>query len=237
MDDKVEGVIFKTYIGQIRYNHNWITVTTHGNIDILTCCDVFESYLFWGDLVAIQFFGEGDHDQIPGIKDMVWGFRQSEEFGWIGIDYSAYNVRVCSSTEALNIARNIAEKFGVKVSFEAIDISNLVPGTIKFGISTPPPEEDRIDTVIMNPPFGAQKQHADRIFLTKALEIGTVTYSLHLRQTRDFIQEFTKQLNAEISHEENYLFPIKHTFAFHSLPQKSVDVTLFRILKATSGNR
>jgi len=40
--------------------------------------------------------------------------------------------------------------------------------------------QERADTVIMNPPFGAQRRHADRPFLEKALELASVSYSLHL---------------------------------------------------------
>jgi len=39
----------------------------------------------------------------------------------------------------------------------------------------------RFDTVLQNPPFGVQKARADRPFLEKALEVGTVVYSLHKR--------------------------------------------------------
>jgi putative methylase len=39
----------------------------------------------------------------------------------------------------------------------------------------------RFDTVLENPPFGVQRASADRRFLEKALEVGTVVYSLHKR--------------------------------------------------------
>jgi putative methylase len=39
----------------------------------------------------------------------------------------------------------------------------------------------RFDTVLQNPPFGVQRARADRRFLEKALEVGTVVYSLHKR--------------------------------------------------------
>jgi putative methylase len=35
------------------------------------------------------------------------------------------------------------------------------------------------DTVVQNPPFGVQKRNADRVFLSKALEVGRVIYSIH----------------------------------------------------------
>ena len=41
------------------------------------------------------------------------------------------------------------------------------------------------DTVLQNPPFGVQKRGADRKFVTKALELGSVAYSLHKRPGED----------------------------------------------------
>ncbi len=37
----------------------------------------------------------------------------------------------------------------------------------------------KFDTVVQNPPFGVQKRAADRRFLQKALELGSLVFSLH----------------------------------------------------------
>jgi len=37
----------------------------------------------------------------------------------------------------------------------------------------------RFDTVLQNPPFGVQTREADRAFLVKALDVGSMVYSFH----------------------------------------------------------
>lgn len=89
------------------------------------------------------------------------------------------------------------------------------------------------DTVLMNPPFGAQKSNvrADRKFIKKAFEISQVFYSLHLTDTMDFIKKVVNSLNGEITQTKNYNFPIKHTFSFHKKGVKNYDVTMIRVKK------
>jgi len=64
------------------------------------------------------------------------------------------------------------------------------------------------DTVIMNPPFGAQKSNtkADRKFLKKAFEISSVVYSLHLKKTIFFLEKMIKSLQGEITYQKEYSF-------------------------------
>lgn len=87
------------------------------------------------------------------------------------------------------------------------------------------------NTVIMNPPFGAQKSNnkADRKFLKKALEISSVVYSLHLKKTIFFLEKMIKSLQAEITYKKEYSFPIKWMFEFHTKEVVKYDVTLLRI--------
>jgi putative methylase len=87
------------------------------------------------------------------------------------------------------------------------------------------------DTVIMNPPFGAQKSNnkADRKFLEKAFEISSVIYSLHLKKTIFFLEKMIKALDGEITYQKEYSFPIKWMFEFHTKEVVKYDVTLLRI--------
>ena len=50
------------------------------------------------------------------------------------------------------------------------------------------------DTVLQNPPFGVQKRGADRKFIVKALQLGSVVYSLHKRPDHD--SELVKKLKS-----------------------------------------
>jgi len=86
------------------------------------------------------------------------------------------------------------------------------------------------DTVVQNPPFGSQNPGADRPFLSAAIRISDVAYSLHMAETTDFVLKFCKGQGAEVQHIKNYKFKIPFMFEFHRKPAEFVDVSLLRIL-------
>jgi putative methylase len=86
------------------------------------------------------------------------------------------------------------------------------------------------DTIVQNPPFGSQNPGADRPFLSTAIRISDVAYSLHMAETTDFVLKFCSSLGAEVQHIKNYKFKIPFMFEFHKKPAEFVDVSLLRIL-------
>lgn len=91
---------------------------------------------------------------------------------------------------------------------------------------------EKADTVLMNPPFGAQKanrKEADRKFLKKALDISPVVYSFHLKKTEEFLELLVKALNASITHRFYYTFPLPRTYHFHQEEVRDVDVVVLRL--------
>ena len=88
------------------------------------------------------------------------------------------------------------------------------------------------DTVLMNPPFGAQKSNkkADRKFIEKCFEIASVIYSLHLSKTVSFIEKMVNSLEGEINFSKKYNYPIKSTYDFHEKKVLNFEVSLLRIL-------
>lgn len=117
---------------------------------------------------------------------------------------------------ALEQAAVNASKAGVEVEFRQADIGDV---------------QEMADTVIMNPPFGAQRKGADRPFLTAAMRCAPTIYSLHLSQTEDFVQRFVGRSGFTANPLKRYKFGIPYMFEFHSKAKKEVDVTLFCILK------
>ena len=119
--------------------------------------------------------------------------------------------------QAIKIAKNYAEKNKEDIDFITKDVKDV---------------DTECDTVIMNPPFGAQKSNrwADRGFIEKGFEISKVIYSLHLTKTIPFIEKLVSSLNGVIDFKKNYLFPIKHSHFFHKKKVENVDITLLRIL-------
>jgi len=121
-------------------------------------------------------------------------------------------------THALHIAQTFAHTHNLSITFIQSSIENIT---------------QKCDTVIMNPPFGAQfsNRNTDRIFLSTALKNASVIYSLHLTKTRPFIHKMVHSLKGVITTEKNYVFPINHQFHFHTKKKVIYPVTLFRILK------
>lgn len=84
------------------------------------------------------------------------------------------------------------------------------------------------DTVVMNPPFGAQKAHADRPFIDCALSVAGVTYSIFNAGSIPFVEAYTAQ-KAEVTEKIGGAFPIKRTFAFHTKDVQEIEVEILRL--------
>lgn len=121
-------------------------------------------------------------------------------------------------------ARKQAHEFGVDVRFAVADVASL---------------ELQVDTVIMNPPFGAQRgnRRADRLFLQKALEMAPVVHSLHLTKTAGFIRRLVTSLGGVVTATTSYRFSIKPQFSFHTKRRAEFDVTSFRIARRRTRTR
>jgi putative methylase len=108
----------------------------------------------------------------------------------------------------------------------------------------------RFDTVLENPPFGVQKSRADRLFLEKALEVGTIVYSLHkrphagtdlLKRLRfhpsgleavapsSFLRRFVENRGRKILGVYAMLMSVPHMFDFHEKPKHEFVVDLYII--------
>jgi len=123
--------------------------------------------------------------------------------------------------DAIKIAKKYAKENKLKIDFIVKDVKDV---------------DILCDTVIMNPPFGAQKSNinADRRFIEKAFKKAKVIYSLHLTKTLPFIEKMVSSLKGNIDFTKEYSFPIKHSQSFHAKKVVFFDVTLLRIL--TKGN-
>ena len=117
----------------------------------------------------------------------------------------------------ITIAKNYAKTNKLPITYAIKDVTAV---------------DTTCDTVLMNPPFGAQKSNtkADRKFLEKAFEISSVIYSLHLKKTIFFLEKMIHALKGEITYQKEYTFPIKKMFEFHEKEVVNYDVTLLRIV-------
>ena len=116
--------------------------------------------------------------------------------------------------KALDAARVNSENMGVEIDLVESDIASF---------------QGRGDTVIQNPPFGAQRKGADRPFIKKAIECAETVYSLHMEETVPFLQREVSELGAHVEYRKSYKFNIPHMFGFHKKEKKSVDIVLLLI--------
>lgn len=109
----------------------------------------------------------------------------------------------------------------------------------------------RFDTVLQNPPFGVQTREADRAFLAKALEVGSMVYSLHNHPQTDkqliqklkscdgflqvspsaFLERFAAQHGGEVKAVYALLMSIPRMFDFHTKSRHEFVVDLYVIEK------
>lgn len=119
---------------------------------------------------------------------------------------------VDSDERALDLARTNAQLLGVHVSWQNSRIEDF---------------EGSFDTVVMNPPFGAQKRSSDRPFLSKSVRVGKVIYLLHNAVVNGFVRGFLEP--HRVTDAIQVKLPIAHTFKFHKDAVRYVDAIIYRI--------
>ena len=127
-------------------------------------------------------------------------------------------VAVESDAAAIDIARRNATSASASVTF----VHRSVDGF-----------RDPVDTVVMNPPFGAQRRHADRPFWETALDIarGRV-YAFALSSSRTFIARRAVARRARVASTERVPWELPYTFPHHRKRRVDLPVDLWVIAPA-----
>lgn len=86
-------------------------------------------------------------------------------------------------------------------------------------------------TVLMNPPFGAQRgnAHADRKFLAAAADLADVSYSIHNEGSQSFVESFAADEGGEVTHAFRAELPLDRQFDFQRETTRVLDAEVFRI--------
>ncbi|HLE46620.1 MAG TPA: METTL5 family protein [Thermoplasmata archaeon] len=123
---------------------------------------------------------------------------------------------------ALGVAMKNAQTLNVDIGLLTVDVNDF---------------PEAADTVLMNPPFGAQKSdlHADLPFLERALAVAPVAYTFHKADTEDFVLRKVADLGGEATHRKAYAFPIPHSMPFHTEEVREVPVVMLRIARKSGG--
>jgi putative methylase len=141
------------------------------------------------------------------------------------------------------------DKTAVKVAFEN-SVRTKLERKVRWVAADIDVIRGNFDTVLENPPFGVQKKRADRKFLEKALEVGTVTYSFHKSPTEDktllkelkanktniaqvaptpFLRDFIEKRGGRIRAVYGTVMTIPHIFNFHTKRKHEFVVNLYVI--------
>jgi putative methylase len=123
-------------------------------------------------------------------------------------------VGVESDPQAVAVARRNAERARVDVEWRLGHVTSF---------------RERVDTVVMNPPFGAQTRHADRPFLDTAMAVGRVMYTFLNAEAEAFVRRRIEGAGGRIDQRHEYAFPIPHLFPFHRQGVRAVPVLLYRV--------
>ena len=115
---------------------------------------------------------------------------------------------------ALDIAINYANKNNLDINWICGAVENIT---------------EEFDTVIMNPPFGSQRPGADRIFLEKALEISSHIWTIHISETRNFIEKLVDKRGGKIEIGYEFDFPITRSMPFHNKDVDNQKAILYHI--------
>lgn len=117
---------------------------------------------------------------------------------------------------ALALARESAQKLGAHVEWVEGDVSSY---------------HSPVDTVLMNPPFGAQLRHADRAFLDTAMRVASVVYTLHHAPTRAFVEAYSRERGFAVTHAWALAFPLRHQYRHQTKAVRVIDVVALRLMK------
>jgi putative methylase len=123
---------------------------------------------------------------------------------------------------ALQVAKRNADALEVAI--------RLVPGDVADPSLIG--ELSGCDTVVMNPPFGAQKAHADRPFIDAALQLAPVTYGIFNAGSRSFLTAYIHG-RGRVDEVVSGAIPIKKMFSFHTREVQEIPVEIM-VLRRTS---
>jgi putative methylase len=119
---------------------------------------------------------------------------------------------------AVDLDENALSQAEANARFTNVEIEFVQEDVTEFA--------EKVDTVVMNPPFGSQKRNADRPFLDVAMTFADAVYSIHMSDTVDFLAKYISDRGFYVDFQKRYKFEIPHMFLFHTKAKKCFDVSL-----------
>ena len=180
--------------------------------DFIEAKPQLEQYMTPVDIATFMLlnaFAEGDFKQ--EVVDFGCGTgRLAIGAAFLGAKVSAIDI----DNETISIGKKYAEKKDLAIKWMEMPIQNW---------------NRKIDTVIMNPPFGAQRPGADREFIQKALEVARKVWTIHLSDSSKFIDRFVEDNGGKIVACWEMEMELKRTMKHHSRESKKVKAILYHL--------
>jgi putative methylase len=121
-----------------------------------------------------------------------------------------------SDKKALEIARRNARNQGTDIEF--------MNQTVTSSLALP----EKAQTIVMNPPFGARKKHADRAFIDCAIRSGDEIYMIANAGSVEFVRSYTEG-RAVIKEIIEGVLPLRHSYSFHRKEVMDIRVEILHL--------
>lgn len=117
--------------------------------------------------------------------------------------------------EAAKVAREAARALGVRIDLEVGSVATA---------------KRSAELVVMNPPFGAQRRHADRPFWAAAFALARRSvYAFALRESRTFIGRRAVARGVDVLEVVPVAWSLGRTFPHHDRPRVALSVDLWAL--------
>ena len=162
----------------------------------------------------LLFMASFEHRDITGRKVLDLGSGTGRLAIGAGLLGAKEIVGVDIDPTSISLARDNAGKLKVNVDWIVGDVA-MVQG--------------KFDTVVMNPPYGTRKEHADIEFLEQSFRYAETVYSIHKSSTRAFLRGCIDRHGRNVDMIRNVEMLLPHLFDFHQKKWRSISVDLYRI--------
>ncbi|KAG0293294.1 Methyltransferase-like protein 5, partial [Dissophora globulifera] len=149
-----------------------------------------------------------------------------------------YNVGFDIDPDAIAIAQENCEQFEVEMDFILTDLSATPAPSNTDGEgasnSRGPYEmmKGKLDTILMNPPFGTKLKGIDMVFLKKGIDLANhAVYSLHKTSTREHILKKAKEWGVECEVVAELRYNLDKSYKFHKKQSLDIAVDFLRFEK------
>ncbi len=164
----------------------------------------------------LLFMAGFEHGDITGRKVLDLGSGTGRLAIGAGLLGAEHIVGVDIDPTSISLARFNASKFRVNVKWIVADVDTV---------------KGKFETVVMNPPYGTRKEHADIKFLEQSFRIAQTIYSIHKSSTRSYLREFIARRGKHVDEIRSAEMILPHLFKFHHKKWKSISVDLYRIIE------